>query len=230
MKLTFWGAARTVTGSMHEVAFNGSRFLLDCGQYQGRRQEARERNSNFPFPASSVDAVILSHAHIDHSGNLPVLVKRGFNGPIYASSATADLCVPMLADSAHLQEMDAMFLNKRRGRRRLLGDIEDGGDIQPIYTTEDAQRTYPLFRPVAANEPREIAPGLRKSHQGCNAGFVKRGFEFQRLRFTSGDAVKPVFDHDLCPTYHSIASASPSLLPSSRVREERNGCRNGCRS
>ena len=160
MKLTFWGAARTVTGSMHEVAFNGSRFLLDCGQYQGRRQEARERNSNFPFPASSVDAVILSHAHIDHSGNLPVLVKRGFNGPIYASSATADLCVPMLADSAHLQEMDAMFLNKRRGRRRLLGDIEDGGDIQPIYTTEDAQRTYPLFRPVAANEPREIAPGL----------------------------------------------------------------------
>ncbi len=160
MKITFWGAAGTVTGSMHEVSLDGRRFLLDCGQYQGRRKEARERNSSFPFPASSVGAVLLSHAHIDHSGNLPVLVKNGFDGPIYTSPATSDLCVPMLADSAHLQEMDARFLNKRLQRRRQLGAPDDGEEIQPIYTTEDAQRTYPLFHTVMPKTPLEVAPGL----------------------------------------------------------------------
>src|SRR5574341_1439365 len=100
MKLTFWGAARTVTGSMHEVAVNGKRYLLDCGLYQGRRKEATERNSNFPFSPSTVGAVILSHAHIDHSGNLPTLVKKGYEGPIYATPPTSDLCDAMLLDSA----------------------------------------------------------------------------------------------------------------------------------
>src|SRR5690242_16623864 len=94
MKLTFWGAAGTVTGSMHQVALDGHNYLLDCGQFQGRRKEARERNSTFPFAPNSIDAVLLSHAHIDHSGNLPALVKQGFHGPIYTSAATADLCVP----------------------------------------------------------------------------------------------------------------------------------------
>src|SRR5262245_56345801 len=121
MKITFWGAARTVTGSMHLVETGGKRFLLDCGTYQGRRQEAFERNSHFPFRAASIDAVILSHAHIDHSGNLPTLVKNGFNGPIYTTLATVDLCVAMLADSAHVQEKDAEFCNKRRDHRRSIG-------------------------------------------------------------------------------------------------------------
>src|SRR5512146_2998906 len=112
MKLTFHGAAQTVTGSMHELALNGRRYLLDCGLYQGRRKEARERNAHFPFPASQVDAVVLSHAHIDHTGNLPTLVKNGFSGPIYATPATADLCVPMLRDCAHIQEKDAEFITK----------------------------------------------------------------------------------------------------------------------
>jgi metallo-beta-lactamase family protein len=160
MKLTFWGAARTVTGSMHELAVEGYRYLLDCGQFQGRRAEARERNSKFPFPPASISAVMLSHAHIDHSGNLPVLVKQGFSGPIYASSATADLCAPMLADSAHLQEMDAEFLNKRAARRRLLNHSAPVETIQPIYTTEDAERTYPLFRPTPMHTRTEIGPGL----------------------------------------------------------------------
>ncbi len=160
MRLTFWGAARTVTGSMHEVAVEGHRYLLDCGQFQGRRAEARERNSKFPFSPASISAVILSHAHIDHSGNLPVLVKQGFSGPIYASSATADLCAPMLADSAHLQEMDAEFLNKRAARRRLLNHSAPVETIQPIYTTEDAERTYPLFRPTPMHTRTGIGPGL----------------------------------------------------------------------
>jgi len=117
VKITFWGAAQTVTGSMHEVAAGGERFLLDCGTYQGRRQQAREINSKFPFPVRDVAAVMLSHAHIDHSGNLPTLVKNGYNGPIYTSPATADLCDPLLQDSGFIQEKDAMFLNKRSWKR-----------------------------------------------------------------------------------------------------------------
>ena len=104
MRITFRGAAQTVTGSMHELEVQGRRYLLDCGLYQGRRQEARERNSTFPFAGSDVDAVVLSHAHIDHSGNLPSLYRAGFRGPIHTTPATKDLCNAMLMDSAFLQE------------------------------------------------------------------------------------------------------------------------------
>ena len=107
MKLTFQGAAGTVTGSLHQLEVAGGKCLLDCGMYQGRRKEAERRNRNFPFDASSVDAVVLSHAHIDHSGRLPLLVKNGFHGPIYATPATIDLCQAMLRDTAHIAESDA---------------------------------------------------------------------------------------------------------------------------
>src|SRR5579863_1705430 len=106
MKLTFWGAARTVTGSMHHLEVSGKRYLLDCGQYQGRRKEAEARNRNFPFQPSTIDAVLLSHAHIDHSGNLPLLVKNGFAGPIVTTPASVDLAHAMLLDTAHIQESD----------------------------------------------------------------------------------------------------------------------------
>src|SRR5580658_230205 len=158
MKITFWGAARTVTGSMHHVEAAGRRFLLDCGLYQGRRQEAFDRNGHFPFPVSSIDAVILSHAHIDHSGNLPGLVHNGYSGPIYTTPATVDLCLAMLADSAHLQQMDAEFCNKRRNRRRARG--LDDRECVPLYTPEDAERTYPLFRAVGLGEEKKIADGI----------------------------------------------------------------------
>src|SRR4051794_39212963 len=111
MKLTFWGAAQTVTGSMHHLTVQDRQYLLDCGTYQGRRQEARERNPSLPFAASGIDAVLLSHAHIDHSENLPTLVKNGFAGPIYTPPATADLCEPMLLDSAHIQDRKSTRLN-----------------------------------------------------------------------------------------------------------------------
>src|SRR5712692_2627095 len=104
MRLTFWGAAGTVTGSMHLLETGGKRYLLDCGLYQGRRKDADLKNRKLPFPGGSIDAVLLSHAHIDHSGNLPTLVKNGFTGPIYTTPATVDLCLAMLADSAFLQE------------------------------------------------------------------------------------------------------------------------------
>ena len=120
MRITFRGAAQTVTGSMHEVEARGRRYLLDCGLFQGRRQEARERNTGFPFAPREVESVVLSHAHIDHSGNLPSLYKHGFRGPIHTTPATKDLCASMLMDSAFLQERDAEWVNKRTHRRKLI--------------------------------------------------------------------------------------------------------------
>jgi len=158
MKLTFWGASKTVTGSMHHVETGGQQYLLDCGLYQGRRQEAFARNSQFPFPASAIDAVILSHAHIDHSGNLPGLVKQGFRGPIYTTPATLDLCLAMLADSAFLQEKDAEFVNRRREHRKAIG--RDDRPVAPLYTQEDAKRTFQQFRGVPLGEKKQIAEGV----------------------------------------------------------------------
>src|SRR5579872_7067225 len=168
MKITFWGAARTVTGSMHHVEAAGKRILLDCGLYQGRRRDAFERNSHFPFPVSSIDAVILSHAHIDHSGNLPTLVHNGYSGPIYTTPATIDLSLAMLADSAHLQQMDAEFVNRRRDHRHRQG--RDDSAVAPLYEMVDADRTFPLFRPVPLGEVKQIAPGV--SYQTFEAGHM----------------------------------------------------------
>ncbi|MBI4873123.1 MAG: MBL fold metallo-hydrolase [Acidobacteria bacterium] len=170
MKVTFWGATGTVTGSMHELQVNGKRLLLDCGLYQGRRQQAYERNANFPFAASRVDAVLLSHAHIDHSGNLPTLGKNGFSGPIYTTAATADLCRSMLPDSAYLQEKDALFLAKRHHRRKLVDPAAEDGVVPPLYSTADAERVLPLFHPVPHYQETEVAPGV--TYRTCDAGHM----------------------------------------------------------
>jgi metallo-beta-lactamase family protein len=169
MKITFWGAARTVTGSMHEVQVNGRRYLLDCGLYQGRRQEAAERNSVFPFAPSSIDGVILSHAHLDHSGNLPTLAKKGFTGPIYSTPATIDLCGAMLKDSGHIQEKDAEWLNKRHYRRKALEAANDG-EVEPLYTMEDAEKALKLFEPAPIYTPKVLDPAL--SYEAYDAGHI----------------------------------------------------------
>ena len=118
MKLTFWGAARTVTGSKHLIELSsGKKILLDCGLFQGRREESRTRNENFGFDAASIDVVLLSHAHIDHAGLLPKLYKEGFRGRIFATHATYDLATLLLHDSAHIQEKDIRFVNKIRKRK-----------------------------------------------------------------------------------------------------------------
>jgi metallo-beta-lactamase family protein len=143
---------------MHHIETGGKKFLLDCGLYQGRRQEAFARNSNFPFPAASIDSVILSHAHMDHSGNLPTLFHNGFRGPIYTTPATIDLCLAMLADSAHIQQSDAEFCNRRRGNRKAKG--LDDRECTPLYTVDDAAHTYPLFTPVQLNEKKEVSDAL----------------------------------------------------------------------
>lgn len=170
MKLTFWGAVQTVTGSMHELRANGTRCLLDCGLFQGHRREAHERNSQFPFRPQEIDAVVLSHAHIDHSGNLPTFVKNGFSGPIYATPATADLCVPMLADSAHVQERDAEFANKRHMRRKMLDPAVSDGAVPPLYSPEDAEATFPLFRQAPLRTPQNLGPGV--AYQAYDAGHM----------------------------------------------------------
>jgi len=146
---------------MHEVAAGGERFLLDCGTYQGRRQLAREINGKLPLPATDVKAVMLSHAHIDHSGNLPTLVKNGFDGPIYTSPATADLCDPLLQDSGNIQEKDAVFINKRSWRRKALLGVSDASQpVEPIYTAEDALRVLPLLKRVLLHTPIQVGQDL----------------------------------------------------------------------
>ena len=149
MQIEFLGAARTVTGSMHLVHVNGYRILLDCGLFQGKRTEANERNKNFPFDSKSIDAVILSHAHIDHSGNLPNLVKQGYDGPIYATPATRDLCEIMLADSGHLHEKDAEYLNKKHRRNH-------EPPIEPLYTADDAAQAMKNFQGISYEKEFDV--------------------------------------------------------------------------
>jgi metallo-beta-lactamase family protein len=181
MRLTFWGAAGTVTGSMHLVETGGKRVLLDCGLYQGRRKDADAKNRHLPFPGSSIDAVILSHAHIDHSGNLPSLVKNGFAGPIYTTPATVDLCNWMLRDTAHIQEKDAEFLNNRLEKRKSMG--LENGVVEPLYTTADAEATIPLFHPVPYHTPQAVAASL--SYESFDAGHIL-GSSFVVLNDASG--------------------------------------------
>jgi metallo-beta-lactamase family protein len=153
MQISFEGAAQTVTGSKHLLEVNGHRLLLDCGLYQGHRKDSYEINQHFPFPPESVEAVVLSHAHIDHSGNLPNLVKSGFQGPIYATRGTVRLTDVMTRDSGHIQEEDAAYLNKKRRRK---GEPP----IEPIYTSAQAAQAASQLVGREYNEPFEAIPGV----------------------------------------------------------------------
>jgi metallo-beta-lactamase family protein len=163
MKIQFLGAARTVTGSMHLLTVNGARILLDCGLFQGKRKESFERNRNLPFDASTIDTLVLSHAHIDHSGNIPSLVKNGFRGNIYATPATRDLCSAMLRDSGHIQEYDAYYVNKKRARKGL-------PPVEPLYTIEDAATSLLNFISVGYDRRMPVAAGVTLTFR--NAGHI----------------------------------------------------------
>lgn len=132
MKIHFFGAARTTTGSMYLIEVNGKKLLLECGLFQGHRLESEQLNKNLPFDTRKIDAVVLSHAHLDHAGKLPSLCKN-YDGPIHCTSATKDLCGIMLLDSAHIQEQDAIFVSKIRARKHQ-------PPVEPLYTTRDAQK------------------------------------------------------------------------------------------
>ena len=163
MKITFYGAAQTTTGSMHLVEANGKRILLDCGLYQGHRKEAFEKNRNLPVDPKTIDYVILSHAHIDHSGNLPQLVKQGFRGRVFARQSTTDLCNVMLRDSCFLQRRDLEYVNKKRRK-------EGKNLFEPLYEESDVDALMQLFVPTHLHEPREIARGI--TLEFFNAGHI----------------------------------------------------------
>jgi metallo-beta-lactamase family protein len=191
MKITFAGAARAVTGTRHLLEVRGRRVLLDCGLVQGKREEAEARNRDLPFRAREIEAVVLSHAHLDHSGNLPGLVAHGFRGAIHATRATAALLDPMLRDSAHIQERDVEFVNRRPERR---GERPRA----PIYTEADVEATLPRLRARDYGEGFEVAPGV--SAQLRDAGHIlgsalsvldlEEGGRRLRLCFT-GDLGRP---------------------------------------
>jgi metallo-beta-lactamase family protein len=141
VKISFLGAVKSVTGSMHIIESNGTKVLLDCGLFQGKREESNRKNRSLPFDPKSIERAVLSHAHIDHSGNLPGLVKQGYRNSIYSTFATRDLCVAMLEDSAYIQEKDAEYLNKRNERKGL-------PPIEPLYDVEDVERALSLFRGI----------------------------------------------------------------------------------
>jgi len=153
MNIQFLGAARTVTGSMHLVSVNGTKILLDCGMFQGKRSEAYEKNRNFPFDPTKIDAVILSHSHIDHSGNLPNLVKNGYRGPIYSTSATRDLCSIMLYDSAYVQERDIEYVNKRHQKKH-------EPLVQPLYDVTDVTAAMAQFVGIKYEQQVQVAEGV----------------------------------------------------------------------
>ena len=163
MRITFYGAAQTTTGSMHLVEANGKRILLDCGLYQGHRKEAFEKNRNLPIDAASIDYVILSHAHIDHSGNLPQLVRQGFRGRVFARQSTTELCDVMLRDSCFLQKRDLEYVNKKRRK-------EGKKLFEPLYEESDVNALMQLFEPTHMHEPREICRGV--TLEFFNAGHI----------------------------------------------------------
>jgi len=157
MEIQFIGAAQTVTGSQHLLNINGKKILLDCGLFQGKRKEAFEINRAFKYSPSEIDVLLLSHAHIDHCGKIPGLVKNGFNGPIYTTAATVDLCQIMLRDSAHLQERDIYVVNKIRKKQHK-------NPFEPLYDYEDVEKAMDLFIGVQYSRAVEVAPGVMATY------------------------------------------------------------------
>jgi metallo-beta-lactamase family protein len=163
MKIHFDGADQTVTGSQHLLEIDGKFILLDCGIYQGRREDFYKINANFPFDPRKLDAVILSHAHIDHSGNLPNLIKQGYSGPIYTTPPSAELANFMLQDSGKIYEEDSSYINLKK--------LKPGEKpIEPLYTIADAQKVEEQFRPVHYDTPFEPIPGV--TARLVNAGHI----------------------------------------------------------
>ncbi len=173
LTIAFHGAARTVTGSRHLLAFGEHRWLVDCGLYQGHRDEAEAVNRTFRFEPGTLDQVIVTHAHLDHTGNLPTLVARGFGGPIHATAPTVSLSQVMLLDSAYLMERDVDHVNRHRRSRP---------PREPLYTTADTHATLERLVPHAYHEPFEPFPGVTATFHdaGHILGSAMVSLEFSR--------------------------------------------------
>ncbi|HBH35978.1 MAG TPA: MBL fold metallo-hydrolase, partial [Gammaproteobacteria bacterium] len=153
MQVEFFGAAGEVTGSCHLVQIGEARILLDCGLIQGSAKDEVRNREPFPFDPQNIDAVILSHAHIDHSARIPLLVKRGFKGKVYAQQASCDLCRTMLRDSAYLNEKETEWQNRKRERKGL-------SLLEPLYTQDDVEQAFDLFSPLEYGKKIEVIAGV----------------------------------------------------------------------
>ncbi len=188
MKLSFHGAARSVTGSRHLLEFPGYRVLLDCGLFQGRRQEADRQNRHLGFDPQSIQAVLLSHAHIDHSGALPVLAKHQFTGRVHLTRASADLAAVMLEDSARLQENDCAYLNRKEQRR-------GKKCLHPFYDSRDVKAIVRRFEGARYGHPIKVAPRVTASFH--DAGHIL-GSAAVRVKYTArGNTTTVLFSGDL---------------------------------
>ena len=194
MKLEFFGAAAEVTGSCHILHVGGRRVLLDCGLIQGSRKDEERNRDPFPFDASKIDAVVLSHAHLDHCGLLPKLTREGFNGKIYCNSATAEIAKIILLDSAHIQEEDAAYKARRHKKEGRKGKYPE----KPLYTTEDAQACLPLFSPVpyrkSFNISDEVEATLYDAGHVLGSSIIRvkvRQDNEERIILFSGDIGRP---------------------------------------
>lgn len=188
MKITFYGAARTVTGSCHMVETNGKKFLVDCGMFQGKLSEQMRNYDEFPFDVNSVDFVILTHAHIDHSGRIPKLYKEGYKNPIYATSATVDLCGIMLPDSGFIQEKEIEWVNKKRIRAGKKPN-------DPMYTAQDAKDSLKLFKGIEYNQLIKIDDSV--SFRMIDAGHMLGSSIVEVFITENGVTKKIVFSGDL---------------------------------
>ena len=201
--IRFHGAAGTVTGSCFRLEANGRQILVDCGMFQGSKTEKQLNYRPFPFDPHKIDCVVLTHAHIDHSGLLPKLVRMGFDGPIHATPATVDLCSVMLPDSAHIQEIEVDQLNRRNRRR--------GRDaVEAIYTAEDAEATLTQFRPLPLGEWRELGGEIRV--RLWNAGHLL-GSASVEMEIGGGAPMRLLFSGDIGPS-HKLLEDDPEA-PSS---------------
>jgi metallo-beta-lactamase family protein len=184
MKLEFFGAAAEVTGSCHILHIAGRRVLLDCGLIQGSRKDEERNRDPFPFDAAKIDAVVLSHAHLDHCGRLPLLVKRGFRGPVYAQEASCELVAILLADAAHLAERDAEYQSRKTGKR-----------IKPLYTFEEGERVIRQMRGKKYRQVFEVVEGVKVRFQ--DAGHILGSCVVELWLEENGVERKVVFSGDL---------------------------------
>ena len=184
MKLEFFGAVGEVTGSCHILHINGRKVLLDCGLIQGGRRDEARNADPFPFDARDIDAVVLSHAHLDHCGRLPLLVKRGYRGPIHAQEASCELTAILLADAAHLAERDAEYRSRKTGK-----------NIKPLYSLADGEGVIRLMRGVKYRKKTEVIPGLTIRFR--DAGHILGSCAVELWVSEAGVEHKIVFSGDL---------------------------------
>ena len=204
MKIRFIGATETVTGSKHLIITeNGSQILLDYGLYQGRGKDTDEMNRALDLVPSDIEAVILSHAHIDHSGNLPNLVKQGFNGSIYCTFATLDVCQILLLDSAHIHESDIKFLNKKRARKNLT-------PLEPLYTIKDAEKCMKSFKAIPYNTDFTLNKEL--SFRFTDTGHIIGSAAINVTCNENGKQTKLTFSGDV-GRYTDMLLKAPSAFP-----------------